>query len=85
MKKNVAIIVLLILTIYIMKQNHLLPLNIDELKGFISVNTKYALLLLTAIWIVMLLIFIRVGVLFILVGIFLIPMLSFYFFLADFF
>ncbi len=46
------------LAIYIAKEYHLLSLDMDDLQGFISENTKYAMLLFIALWIIRLLFFI---------------------------
>jgi uncharacterized membrane protein YdjX (TVP38/TMEM64 family) len=77
MKKKVVIVVLWVLAIYILKQNHLLSLDKDALKEFISGNTKYAMLLFIAMWIVRLLIAIPGVTLMVLGGICFNPILGF--------
>ncbi|MCY9210194.1 TVP38/TMEM64 family protein [Bacillus subtilis] len=58
MKKKFLILALWFLAIYIAKEYHLLSLDMDDLQGFISENTKYAMLLFIALWIIRLLFFI---------------------------
>ncbi|WP_336805559.1 TVP38/TMEM64 family protein [Bacillus subtilis] len=58
MKSKFLILALWFLAIYIAKEFHLLSLDMDDLQEFISENTKYAMLLFIALWIIRLLFFI---------------------------
>ncbi|MDK2599429.1 hypothetical protein QO179_09105 [Bacillus stercoris] len=55
MKNKFLILVLWLLVIYILKEYHLLSLDMSDLQEFISANTKYAMLLFIALWIIRLL------------------------------
>lgn len=77
LKKKITIVSIWILFIYILKQNHLFSLDMDTLKQFISGNTKYAMLLFVALWVVRLLIFIPGVTLMILGGICFDPIVGF--------
>ncbi|MDL9996162.1 TVP38/TMEM64 family protein [Bacillus stercoris] len=58
MKNKFLILALWLLVIYILKEYHLLSLDMSDLQEFISANTKYAMLLFIALWIIRLLFFI---------------------------
>ena len=77
MKKKLVIVAIWILSVFILKQNHLLSLNLDALKEFITGNTKYAMLLFVSLWIVRLFAFIPGVTLMILGGICFDPLLGF--------
>jgi len=77
LKKKIFIIALWIVALYILKQFHLLSLDISVLKEFISENTKYAMLLFIALWIVRLFMLIPGATLMFLGGICFHPLLGF--------
>lgn len=77
LKKKIVIVAIWILSIYILNQNHILSLDMDALKQFIAGNTKYAMLLFVALWVVRLPIFIPGVTLMILGGIFFNPITGF--------
>lgn len=76
MKKIIFIVSLWIATIYLLKQFHLLSLDMDVLKEFISGNTKYTILLFLALWIIRLLLLIPGATLMLLGGICFNPILG---------
>lgn len=78
MKKKIFIVAFWILSIYILKKNHILSLGMDSLNQFISGNTKYAILLFVALWVVRLPIFMPGVTLMILGGIFFNPITGFF-------
>lgn len=67
----------MVLAIYIAKEFHLLSLDMDDLQEFISENTKYAMLLFIALWIIRLLFFIPGVTLMFLGGVCFDPVVSF--------
>ncbi|AIX06222.1 MULTISPECIES: TVP38/TMEM64 family protein [Bacillus] len=77
MKSKFLIIALWFLAIYIAKEYHLLSLDMDDLQEFISLNTKYAMLLFIALWIIRLLFFIPGVTLMFLGGVCFDPVVSF--------
>ncbi|MEH6973028.1 TVP38/TMEM64 family protein [Bacillus sp. JJ675] len=77
LKKKVVIAALWVLAIYLLKHFHLLPVDMGGLKEFISGNTKDAMLLFSALWIVRLLFLIPGSTLMLLGGICFEPMLGF--------
>ncbi|MED4648235.1 VTT domain-containing protein [Bacillus inaquosorum] len=77
MKNKLFILALWLLAIYILKEYHLLTLEMSDLQEFISTNTKYAMLLFIALWIVRLLFFIPGVTLMFLGGICFDPIVSF--------
>ncbi|WP_425671384.1 TVP38/TMEM64 family protein [Bacillus subtilis] len=77
MKSKFLIIALWFLAIYIAKEFHLLSLDMDDLQEFISENTKYAMLLFIALWIIRLLFFIPGVTLMFLGGVCFDPVVSF--------
>ncbi|MDP4106631.1 MAG: VTT domain-containing protein [Bacillota bacterium] len=85
MKKKIVIVAIWILSVYILKQNHLLSLNLDPLKEFITGNTKYAIFLFIGLWIVRLLTFIPGVTLMILGGFCFDPLFAFFLSMAGLF
>ncbi|CAN2255237.1 TVP38/TMEM64 family protein [Bacillus inaquosorum] len=83
MKNKLFILALWLLAIYILKEYHLLSLERSDLQEFISTNTKYAMLLFIALWIVRLLFFIPGVTLMFLGGICFDPIVSFILSMAD--
>ena len=83
MKKKLVIVAIWILSVYILKQNHLLSLHLDSLKEFIIGNTKYAMLVFVGLWIVRLFAFIPGVTLMILGGICFDPLLGFFLSMAG--
>ncbi|CAI6229563.1 TVP38/TMEM64 family protein [Bacillus subtilis] len=77
MKSKFLILALWFLAIYIAKEFHLLSLDMDDLQEFISENTKYAMLLFIALWIIRLLFFIPGVTLMFLGGVCFDPVVSF--------
>lgn len=77
LKKKILIVGLWMIALYIVKQFHLLSLDMGELKQFISGNTQYAMLLLIALWIVRILMLIPGAPLMLLGGICFHPLLGF--------
>ncbi|MEC1431112.1 VTT domain-containing protein [Bacillus subtilis] len=77
MKSKFLILALWFLAIYIAKEFHLLSLDMDDLQEFISENTKYAMLLSIALWIIRLLFFIPGVTLMFLGGVCFDPVVSF--------
>lgn len=77
MKKKLVIVVIWALSVYILKQNHVLSLDLDALKELITGNTKYAMFLFVGLWVVRLLAFIPGVSLMILGGICFDPTLGF--------
>ncbi|RLQ93608.1 TVP38/TMEM64 family protein [Falsibacillus albus] len=77
MKKKLVIMALWLLSVFILKQTHLLTLNLEALKEFINGNTKYTMLFFVALWIVRLLAFIPGTTLMILGGVCFDPLLGF--------
>ncbi|QQZ08476.1 TVP38/TMEM64 family protein [Heyndrickxia vini] len=76
MKKIIFIVSLWIAIIYLLKQFHLLSLDMGVLKEFISGNTKYTILLFLALWIIRLLLLIPGATLMLLGGICFNPILG---------
>ncbi|MDA2514075.1 VTT domain-containing protein [Bacillus cereus] len=58
LKKKIIIVFIWILVIYILKQNHLLSLDMNTLKELISENREYAMILFVTLWMVRPLLFI---------------------------
>jgi uncharacterized membrane protein YdjX (TVP38/TMEM64 family) len=83
LKKKLIIVAIWILSVYILKQNHLLSLHLDALKEFITGNTKYAMLVFVGLWIVRLFAFIPGVTLMILGGICFDPLLGFFLSMAG--
>lgn len=77
MKSKFLILALWFLAIYIAKEFHLLSLDMGDLQEFISENTKYAMLLFIALWIIRLLFFIPGVTLMFLGGVCFDPVVSF--------
>lgn len=77
LKKRIIIVAIWILAVYILKHNHLLPSDMDELKQFISRHTEYAMLLFVALWCLRLLVFIPGATLTIFGGIYFEPVVGF--------
>ncbi|RJS62623.1 TVP38/TMEM64 family protein [Bacillus sp. PK3_68] len=77
MKKSIFIIAVWLVSIYVLKHNHLLPSDMDELKEFISRHTEYAMLLFVALWCLRLLVFIPGATLMIFGGVYFEPLLGF--------
>lgn len=79
LKKSIFIIAVWLVSIYVLKHNHLLPSDMDELKEFISRHTEYAMLLFVALWCLRLLVFIPGATLMIFGGVYFEPLLGFYY------
>ncbi|KQL54907.1 hypothetical protein AN964_16280 [Heyndrickxia shackletonii] len=77
LKKKIFIVAIWIIALYIFKQFHLLSLDMSVLKEFISGNSKYAMLLFIALWIVRLFMLIPGATLMFLGGICFNPLLGF--------
>jgi uncharacterized membrane protein YdjX (TVP38/TMEM64 family) len=77
LKKKPVIVAIWVLLVYILKQNHLLSLDLDALKELITTNTKYAMFLFVGLWVIRLLAFIPGVTLMILGGICFDPILGF--------
>ncbi|CEG27086.1 TVP38/TMEM64 family protein [Bacillus sp. B-jedd] len=58
MKKNLAVVAIWILTVYIFKENGLLSLDLVALKEYIAANQEYAMLIFIGVWVVRLFAFI---------------------------
>ncbi|MEX2058792.1 VTT domain-containing protein [Bacillus halotolerans] len=77
LKNKFLILALWLLAIYILKEYHFLSLEMSDLQEFISTNTKYAMMLFIALWIIRLLFFIPGVTLMFLGGICFDPIVSF--------
>ncbi len=77
LKKKLVIVAIWVLLVYILKQNHLLSLDLDALKELITTNTKYTMFLFVSLWVIRLLAFIPGVTLMILGGICFEPILGF--------
>ncbi|MGE6259752.1 TVP38/TMEM64 family protein [Heyndrickxia sporothermodurans] len=69
MRKNIILFVIWAILIYFLKQNHLLTMDVDVLKQFISGNPKYTIFIFIGLWVFRLLIFMPGSTLMILGGI----------------
>jgi uncharacterized membrane protein YdjX (TVP38/TMEM64 family) len=73
----VAMIAIWILSIFLLKENHLLTFDLGGLKKFVSGNANYAMLVFVAFWLVRLLIFIPGATLMVLGGLCFNPLVGF--------